>query len=58
MLTVIGLAGTSYAGKQYDITYKVNEYLPDGNSEKTRFYINLNNETSFKSEIIKDCITS
>lgn len=27
------VAGTSYAGKQYDITYKVNGYLPDGNSE-------------------------
>ena len=32
---MVGLAGTSYAGKQYDITYKVNGYLPNGSSEKT-----------------------
>ena len=31
---MVGLAGTSYAGKQYDITCKVNEYLPDGGSEE------------------------
>ena len=31
---MVRLAGTSYAGKQYDITYKVNGYLPDGSSER------------------------
>ena len=34
---MVGLAGTSYAGKQYDITYKVNGYLPDGDSERRVF---------------------
>ena len=32
---MVGLAGTSYVGKQYDITCKVNGYLPDGSSEET-----------------------
>ena len=37
---MIRLAGTSYAGEQYYITYKVNEYLPDGDSERTSNFIN------------------
>ena len=34
---MVGLAGTSYAGKQYYITYKVNGYLPDGDSEEDEY---------------------
>ena len=39
---MVGLAGTSYAGKQYNITYKVNGYLPDGNSEEDEQKLLLN----------------
>ena len=41
---MVGLAGTSYVGKQYDITCKVNGYLPDGSSERRAFYIALKRE--------------
>ena len=38
---MVGLAGTSYASKQYNITYKVNEYLPDGNLERQDYILIL-----------------
>ena len=38
---MVGLVGTSYTGEQYYITYKVNGYLPNDNSERTSNFINI-----------------